>query len=166
MTTIAEIRDSIVSLDAMIDSTADLLKSGVPSEDRSEIAAIAVDLNNTLANLKNLYSILSSDIINRLEYTPEPISVDGGEVEIRSGSARKAWDHDRLSSVVAKRISDSSVDITTGEIVMNTEQMIQEILKYAAVSYWRVGALKDLDLVADNYCDVSEPKQNLIVKKK
>ena len=48
---------------------------------------------------------------------------------------------------------------------MTTQEMIQEILKYAAVSYWRVGALKELDLTADNYCEVSEPKTNLVIKK-
>jgi hypothetical protein len=166
MTNLNEIRESIVSLDAMIAATGDLIGSGIPSVDRLEVAEVAVALNNSLTALKDVFSILSSDAITQLEYTPEPIEVDGGSVEIRAGSSRKSWDHDRLASVVAKRIHDSSVDITTGEVVMSTEQMIQEILKYAAVSYWRVGALKDLDLTADNYCDVSEPKTNLIIKRK
>ena len=166
MTSIESIKDSIASLDAMIAATGDLIGGGIPSVDRNEVAEISVALHNSLAALKDVFSILSAEVISQLEYTPDPIEVAGGSVEIKAGSSRKAWDHERLASVVAKRIHDSSVDISTGEVLMSTEEMIQEILKYAAVSYWRVGALKDLDLTADNYCEVSEPKTNLVIKRK
>jgi hypothetical protein len=166
MASIEEIKEAIASLDAMIAATGNLIGDGIPSVDRNEVAEVAVQFNNSLAAMKDVFAILSSDAISQLEYTPEPIEVEGGSVEIKAGSSRKAWDHERLASVVAKRIHDSSVDLTTGEVLMTTEQMIQEILKYAAVSYWRVGALKELDLTADNYCEVSEPKTNLVIKRK
>ena len=43
--------------------------------------------------------------------------------------------------------------------------MMEEILKYGAVSYWRVGALKKLDIDADEYCEVGPSKTNMIIRR-
>ena len=103
MASVEDIKEAVASLDAMIAVTGDLIGSGIPSVDRNEVAEVAVQLNNSLASLKDVFSILSSDAISQLEYTPEPIEVDGGSVEIRAGSSRKAWDHERLASVAVER---------------------------------------------------------------
>ena len=92
MASIEEIKEAIASLDAMIATTGDLIGDGIPSVDRNEVAEVAVQLNNSLAAMKDVFAILSIDAITQLEYTPEPIGVDGGSVEIRAGSSRKAWD--------------------------------------------------------------------------
>jgi uncharacterized protein YijF (DUF1287 family) len=38
------------------------------------------------------------------------------------------------------------------------------MLSYGAVSYWRVKNLSKIGLVADEYCDVGEPKTSLVVR--
>jgi hypothetical protein len=54
----------------------------------------------------------------------------------------------------------------TGEILKSGQQMIKELLEYAAPSYWRVGALRELGINPDDFCDVGEPLTNLIYRSK
>ena len=55
--------------------------------------------------------------------------------------------------------------IDVEEVKKNPKEMMADMLKYGAVSYWRVGALKDLNIDPDEYCEVSPPKTSLIVRR-
>jgi hypothetical protein len=43
--------------------------------------------------------------------------------------------------------------------------MAMQMLDYLAPSYWRVGKLNEIGLNADLYCEPSEPKTSVIVRK-
>jgi hypothetical protein len=134
---------------------------------KEEIAFAAAAFQGLLDYVKEAKGYIDTEAITRIEYTPVPIETSEGTVEVLGGTKRKAWDHERLGSVVAKRIVESSIDPDTGEVLRDSEQMINEMLKYVGVSYWRVGALKDLGLNADNYCEATEgPKKVKITKLK
>ena len=109
--------------------------------------------------------ILRDEIVDLVGFTASPISIEGATIEVKSGSSRKAWDHQSLAEDVAQRIYESSIDIDTGEVKKNPKEMMADMLKYGAVSYWRVGALKDLNIDPDEYCEVSPPKTSLIVRR-
>jgi|5B_taG_2_1085324.scaffolds.fasta_scaffold00688_9 hypothetical protein len=131
-----------------------------------------VDLFQSLADLHLLknritgtYSDIQTQLAEFVGHTAEPILCEGASIEIKSGAPRKSWDHDSLKKDVAQRIYESSVDIETGEVKKTSREMMEEILKYGAVSYWRVGELKKLDIDADEYCEVGPSKKSVIVRR-
>jgi hypothetical protein len=40
-------------------------------------------------------------LLTVLDFTAEPINVEGATIEVKSGSSRKAWDHASLAEDVA-----------------------------------------------------------------
>lgn len=95
----------------------------------------------------------------------EIVDLDNGyTVERRWSKPRKAWQHDELAEVVASRISRSAIDLDTGEVTMSTEEMMKEMLKYVQPSYWRVGALSSLGILADEYCETGEPVEKINIR--
>jgi len=123
------------------------------------------DMHLVKAEVARLFAVMQDQAVEAVGYTAAPISVEGASIEIKSGSSRKAWDHASLAKDVAQRIYESAIDIDTGEIKKNPKQMMEEMLKYGAVSYWRVTALKDLNIDPDEYCEVSPPKSSVIVRR-
>lgn len=132
-----------------------------------EIAQASASFHVFLDYVKEATSYVDTEAVTRIEYTPVPIETDFGTVEVLGGSTRKAWDHERLGSVVARRIFESSIDMDTGEQLLSSEEMIKEMMKYVGVSYWRVKALKELGLDADSYCEATEgPRKVKFSRKK
>lgn len=104
-------------------------------------------------------------VIDAMGTIPEVTLPDGTKVEKRQAADRKAWQHKDLAGEVATRITNLSVDMDTGERTMTTEQMITALLDYCAPSYWRVKALNGIGIDPDRFCEVSEGKTNIIVRK-
>ena len=88
----------------------------------------------------------------------------GGSIEKKGATERKKWQHPELASRVAERLSEMSVDMDTGEVIMDARGMVVKLLDYAAVSYWRVGKLGEIGINPDSYCEQGDYKTNLIVK--
>lgn len=132
-----------------------------------DVAYAAAAFDEFFGHAKDAKGYVETEVVNRIEYTPVPIETAAGTVEVLGGSQRKSWQTDTLGEVVAKRIVESSIDPDTGERLMDTEDMIRELLKYVGVGYWRVGALKSLGLNADNYCESTEgPRRVKITREK
>lgn len=87
-------------------------------------------------------------------------------LEKKSGSPRKSWDHENLTRIVSNRIIDLSIDMDTGEVTKSPTEMISEILEYCGISYWRVKELSKIGINADQYCEVGDPKTNVIIRHK
>ena len=109
--------------------------------------------------LKEAEAVLLKSDWDRSPYMTQLFSI-----ETKTGAPRKKWNHDTLAALVAKRITDAAIDMDTGEVIKTPQQMIRELLDYAAPSYWRVGALRELGIDADDYCDVGEPLTSLIYR--
>lgn len=90
----------------------------------------------------------------------------GTELKCKTGYSRKSWDNSGLLSAVYERLQQSSVDMDTGEVILSTEEIVSKILEYLQPSYWRVGALNNLGINADAYCEVGEPKTNIAIYSK
>ncbi len=123
------------------------------------------DLHLLKSRITTAYSDLQSHLADFHGNTAQPIVLDGSSIEIKTGAARKSWDHGSLSKDVAQRIYESSIDMDSGEITKSAKEMMEEILKYGAVSYWRVGELKKLDIDADEYCEVGPSKKSVIIRR-
>jgi hypothetical protein len=134
-------------------------------KDPKEILQVATNLHAVKSRIGALYSDIQAVITDEYDYFATPIAVDGATVEIKAGSARKKWDHASISDDVARRIVNTSVNIDTGEITKTPLEMLQEFTQYMGVSYWKVGKLKELHLDADEYCEVSPPKKNIVIRR-
>jgi hypothetical protein len=129
-----------------------------------EIADALLDMNLIKRDLSIVYTSLEAICAKKM--TEDFISLrDGAEIERKSASDRGKWRHKELALDVATRIKQTSIDMDTGEVTMSFEDMIVALLDYVAPSYWRVKALSNLGLNADNYCEVSEPRTSIIVRK-
>ena len=140
----------------------DLCASG---ESLATIADAVVGVHSLKAEMSVLYDSVCHDMVNKMSNVPEVTASDGSLIEKKGGSDRKKWDHEGLAKNVASRINDMAVDLDTGEVVMTPQDMMVKMLDFAAVSYWRVKELGKIGVSADNFCEVSESKTNIIVRK-
>jgi hypothetical protein len=154
--------DSVTAL--LYELVEDIDENGLAGG-KEELALAAALFHGFLDHAKEAKSYVDTEAINRIEYTPVPIETDAGTVEVQGGNKRKGWDHERLAGIVIKRILQSSIDLDTGERLLSPEEMIQEFRKYVGVSYWRVGALKDIGLTAASYCDETVGPKKVTVTK-
>lgn len=155
------------SLDAVSMSIRDLINEINQSSNSTsdELAEIVNYAHSLKANASDLLEEAQLSLVKKVNYTAQPIKVRGATVEIKQGAPRKSWDHRALADEVSRRIVDKSIDLDTGEITKSPEDMMHELLKYAAVSYWRVSELNNLNIDANDYCEVGESKKSVIVRR-
>lgn len=134
-------------------------------ESLATIADAVVAVHSLKAEMSVLYDDVCQSMIEKMGNVPEVGTTAGHTVEKKSGADRKKWDHDGLAKNVASRINDMAVDLDTGEVIMSPQDMMLKMLDYAAVSYWRVKELSKIGVSADSFCEVSESKTNIIVRK-
>lgn len=157
--------DSLAELLNLLESDIYKLSKSKLDADPKEVLQVATNLHEVKSRVGALYNELQSIITDEYDYFASPVVVDGATVEIKAGSSRKKWDHASISDDVARRIVNTSVDIDTGEVTKTPLEMLQEFTQYMGVSYWKVGKLKELHLDADEYCEVSPPKKNIVIRR-
>lgn len=146
------------------ESDALLSKYLETSPDLAEAAEILAQLNVLKRDVAVVYDSFSGGVAKLMGNLGLIETASGAVVEKKSAVDRKKWMHAELASAVAQRLSEMSIDMDTGERIMTAEQMIQKLLDYAAVSYWRVGKLGELGINPDIYCEQGEHKTNIIVR--
>jgi hypothetical protein len=93
---------------------------------------------------------------------PEQVVTSSGTPVAASWSKpRKTWDHARVASVVAERIVAGAVNPDTGTVDVPYGVLIQRILDFAHVDYWKIRPLKALGVNPDDYSEASETKLTL-----
>lgn len=153
-------------LSEMLNKLDDSVHLEKTTEDPERIYRL-MHLGFILSEAKKIIASLQEEaktILLDSDWDRSPFHAQQFNMETKTGAPRKKWDHDKLAELVAQRISDTAIDMDTGEITKTPRQMIKELLQYGAVSYWRVQALRDLGIDADEYCDVGEPNTNLIYR--
>lgn len=129
-----------------------------------EACKILVDVYEMKKNMSLIYDTLSH-AVGQLFSDGEIVSVNDFTVEKKYSKSRTAWKHKELASLVSNKIRQMSIDIETGEILISTEEMIQGLLEYMQPSYWKVGQLNQIGIDVDDYCNSSETKESIIIKK-
>lgn len=90
---------------------------------------------------------------------------NGQLIEKRMSNDRRGWQHDRLIDEVHRRLSESAINMDTGEVMMSAREIALKILDFVQPSYWRIKELSKLGINADQYCEVGELKTNISIRK-
>lgn len=143
---------------------ASLTEYVATSPDLKEAAEVLTQLNMIKRDIAAIYDSFSGEIATLMGNMGSIETESGATIEKKSAVDRKKWMHTELASAVAQRLSEMSTDMDTGEKTMTSEQMIEKLLDYAAVSYWRVGKLGELGINPDNYCEQGDYKTNIIIR--
>lgn len=143
----------------------DSVDPAIKSETLEEVAVAVAALDRLKREISDLLEQGKNVLARIMDDTPEA-TVSGIHFEKRVGAPRKSWDHAGLTVNVAQRLCDKAIDFETGEITKSPIEIAQEMMKFAGVSYWKVKELAKLGLNADNFCEVGEPKENIIITTK
>lgn len=159
MESVDRFRMSILDLD---EGLSEFLGS---SPSMVDVCSVLADLNQIKRDLSLLYEQFADKVADAMGDVPEVVLPNGLKVEKRSASDRKAWHHRDLIGEVARRLTQMSFDPDTGERLQSTDEVVTKVLDFVQPSYWRVKELGKIGINADDYCDVSEGKQSIIVRK-
>ena len=162
---ISDISGKLEDLETILfeESGAATLKD-VALEDEEFLQRI-VDLHSLKKKITYIFSEYQDIVSSHVGLVTQPVQVNGATVEIKNGSSRKTWAHKELAADVSKRIMQRSINIDTGEITKSTEEMMQELVNFMGVSYWKVTELKKIAIDADEYCEVSPPKKSVVIRR-
>ena len=72
--------------------------------------------------------------------------------------------HAELASAVAQRLSEMSIDMDTGEVKVDPEELAKSMLNYVQPSYWKVTQLEKIGVNIDNYCESGDSRMSVIVR--
>lgn len=150
-----EISDACSEIEALIKSEETSIE---------DACSYLVDLYNIKKDVSMIYEEIMSSIAERMPQSMIFLP-DGTEIERKQGADRKAWDHKGLAEEVATKIAQMAVDMDTGEVTLTPHEMMVKMLDYAAPSYWRVGELGKIGVNPGNYCETSEGKVSVVIKK-
>lgn len=128
------------------------------------------ELLDGVRDASNWLKLLDSSLVSELrKVTPRDkkyITIKGGgTAEVKVGAPRKAWDHQRLSSIISEQIIDDCIDDESGLLNVPISQIPPMLFKYAHVDYWRKGELEKAGIDADDYCEKGEPTTSVIIRK-
>jgi hypothetical protein len=129
-----------------------------------EAAEGLAKLNFAKRELSVIYDSFAHGVGNLMGSSGMIETASGITIEKKTAADRKKWRHPELATRVAERLSEMSVDMDTGEVVMSAEQMVVKLLDYAAVSYWRVGKLGEIGVNPDSYCEQGDFKTSIIIR--
>lgn len=142
-----------------------MYETAVSAKDDAAALADVVAVMHSVHNVvKDSYKDLCEMLVKAMGDLPEVESLGGFVLEKRVGTPRKTWQHADLGKEVARRLTDMNVDMDTGEVLKTPEELMTSMLEYAAPSYWRVKALSEIGIVADDYCEQGEPSTSITVR--
>jgi hypothetical protein len=81
--------------------------------------------------------------------------------ERKGGAVRKHWDHKLLAARVSAQIG---VDPDSGEFA-DADEVVQRLLDFAAISYWRTSKLRAADIPFDDAVDTERGRRTVHVTK-
>lgn len=151
-------RADLMAVDALLD------KYIQTTPDVSEAAELLAQFNMVKRDFGIIYDSFAGKVGQLMGNRGLVETQSGATIEKKGAADRKKWRHNELAASVAERLSEMSVDMDTGERTMTAAQMVEKLLDYAAVSYWRVGKLGELGINPDNYCEQGDYKTSIIVR--
>jgi len=142
-----------------------LLLGTLPSSSTDEeLLEVAGALHHVKSIATQTFSEFQTIVAESIDASA-PVEISTGTIEVKSGAPRKSWDHSRLAAEVGRRVADRNMNIDSGEMSLSPQGLIQQVLEFVGLSYWKVGKLKELHIDADDFCEVGESKKNLVVRR-
>lgn len=156
----ADFQEALLALDSRVSQMKSIDDLSV-----DDWCQMILEISNFKTQLSFIYETVTGCALDAMDET-EIVSLPSGDtIEKKWSKDRKGWKHKELAEVVAERIQDSSVDLDTGERVLSVHEMIKKMLEYVQPSYWRVSALSDIGINADDYCQAGDSKPSISVKR-
>lgn len=138
----------------------DYLAGQPPQEEACEVLAA---FNRTKAEMKLAYDAFAIKVGSMMR-DDKILLPGGGEVEKNYSTKRTKWQHKDLASAVAQKLHKMSIDMDTGEVKVDPEEMAKAMLNYVQPSYWKVTQLEKLGINADSYCESGDSRMSVIVR--
>lgn len=125
-------------------------------------------LRKVKTRVGDLDSLIVSDVASLTKGDKEDFYeiANGGVATVNWSKPRRKWDHKLLSSRVAEKIIQNSIDPQTGVIDKPIHQMLEEMLEYVGISYWKVTTLRDAKIDPDKYCESGEANPSIQIHTK
>ena len=152
-------------VDKLLIQLYDKISEDLKSGDVDSVADSLIALDKAKREISELLEKTKECFVELSGENPE-YEFGSFTLEKKSGSPRKSWDHENLAQIVSNRIIDLSINMDTGEVTKSPTEMVSEILAYCGISYWRVKELSKIGINADQYCEVGDPKTNVIIRHK
>lgn len=153
----------VADADSLALGIYDSVSKALISDDIDAVSAALAGLDRLKREISEMLETTRDKMVSLMGDSPE-CEHNGFHFERKPGTSRKAWNHDSLSTVIAKRLSSMCIDLDTGEIVKTPEELIKDAFNFAGVSYWRVKELQKIGINADAYCEVVESKPSIIIR--
>lgn len=136
----------------------------IPIEEVENLGEALIEIDDLRDHYSAVRSKAESLFVSSMDGLPE-IAIAGTILEVRRADSRKTWAHKELTADLAERLVQMSVDMETGEIVKTPEQLLNEMMQYAGVSYWKIKALSSIGMSADDYCEVTEGPMKIRIRR-
>ena len=124
-------RDDIQEIETLLGQYADT------SPEVSEAAELLTQLNLVKRDVSVMYDSFAHKVGVLMGNMGVVETMSGATIEKKTGADRKKWEHSKLASAVAERLSDMSVDI---------------------------GKLGEIGINPDSYCEQGDYKTSIIVR--
>lgn len=136
------------------------LASSPPQIEACEVLSA---FNRAKADLKSVYDSFALRVGSVMK-DDKILLPGGGEVERNFSNKRTKWQHKDLASAVAQKLHKMSIDMDTGEVKVDPEEMAKAMLNYVQPSYWKVTQLEKIGINADSYCESGDSRMSVIVR--
>ena len=127
------------------------------------------EVQNHIGALKDLEAELRRQLIADMrEHGERYVTIGDQGFDLKSKAGKIVWDDDLLVSKLMDVASEPEVDPESGEIISDPplERFADMVRSAAAINYWRVGALKELQLDPDKYRTTEWAGYTLVPSKK
>lgn len=156
----SDFQDALLELDSRVSQLRQINTASV-----DDWCQMILEISNFKTQLSFMFEAVTTQALQLMDETEIVTLPSGDTIEKKWSKDRKGWKHKELAEIVAERIETSAVDMDTGEIVLSVHEMIKKMLDYVQPSYWRVTALSDIGINADDYCQAGDSKPSISVKK-
>ncbi len=148
------------------DKKADKYAEANPEQYQQLLTKLA-ELEDVREKIKEL-RYYETEIVSEISELEPPYKATFGGIGIVtvSKSKSKKWDNDALMPViVARALDDRRIDKETGEVLEREAWAVARVLKECAgIGYWRLQALEDYGIQADEYYETTSTKPSVRIQ--
>jgi len=155
-----DLADAVVALDTDLPNVLDTIATNQP-----RLCELLYALREQRIRLAELEATVEAKAARSMG-PADHIEWDGYYAERKGGMVRKHWDHKMLAARVTQARCTSDV---TGEIdedyYRDGYEVVSEVLRAAAISYWRVSVLRQMGVNYDDAVETERGRRTVHVTK-
>ena len=161
MNNIINLREAVAGLDTDLPE----LLSAIGTKNQPRLCELLYALREQRIRLAEIEAIVEAKAARAMG-PADRIEWDGYCAERKGGMVRKHWDNNLLASRVTQWVS---TDVATGEVDETdyalTSAAVSEVLRAAAISYWRTTVLRSMGVNYDDAVETERGRRTVHVTK-